>query len=170
VIGESRRGPRWRIPRQRAGVKADMPNYGTPATRTGTQYHSPPIARTLELLWVALSEAHRRLQHDFAERAEAGRRRWPSTGTSAPWKSLPAWTTRRLAPSGTSARDSAGPGPPLWVVDPDVRTLRGVTSHSASGDLVFLCCPHRTTGRTQARDHGATWLTSTALCRNLVAS
>ncbi|MGH8521351.1 MAG: GAF domain-containing protein [Gammaproteobacteria bacterium] len=86
---------------------------------------------------VALSEAHRRLEHDFAERTEAGRRLMAQHAA-----------TRALEES--ASLDDAAPRiledicealgwawSALWVVDPDpnVRALREVTSHSASPDF-----------------------------------
>lgn len=85
----------------------------------------------------ALSEAHQRLEQDFAERTEASRRLMAQHAA-----------TRALEES--ASLDDAAPRilqticealgwawSALWVVDPDpnVRALRWVTSHSASEDL-----------------------------------
>ncbi len=86
----------------------------------------------------ALSEVHRRLEHDFAERTEAGRRLMAQHAA-----------TRALEES--ASLDDAAPRilanicealgwawSALWVVDPDpnVRALREVTCYSASGDFL----------------------------------
>ena len=85
----------------------------------------------------ALSEAHQRLEQDFAERTEASRRLMAQHAA-----------TRALEES--ASLDDAAPRilqsicealgwawSALWVVNPDpnVRALRFVTSHSASGNL-----------------------------------
>ncbi|MGH8585731.1 MAG: GAF domain-containing protein [Gammaproteobacteria bacterium] len=96
---------------------------------------------------LALSEAHQRLEHDFAERTEASRRLMAQHAA-----------TRALGES--ASLDDAAPRilksicealgwawSALWVVDPDpnVRALRWVTSHGTSGNCSAFEDVSRTT-------------------------
>jgi GAF domain-containing protein len=96
---------------------------------------------------LALSEAHRRLEQDFAERTEASRRlmaQYAATRSLEESASLED-AAPRILESICEAFGWAWSA--LWVVDPDpnVRALRWVTSHSAPRDFSAFEEASRTT-------------------------